>query len=941
MFCSMKCKVIIALFFLFGNVLLLKATNSGIKGIVVDVNKKAIAEANVELSAQKTIKTNAKGEFEFEGLSSGFYSIIIKLSGYDNKRIDSIQVIDNSVMNLGQIILKEKIEDKKGARVTFRKPQTTVAAGVQEQKKSESVTNVITSASIAKSNDGDAAKVAARVPGVTLMENRFIMLRGLSQRYNSVQINNINAPSTETDRRAFSFDLIPSNMLDKMSIYKSPSSDLSGDFAGGVIKLLTKNEGEKDFVTYALGLGFRANTTFKSHQLNTVQSSTDYLGFDNGNRALPSNFPKSLADMSGAQAIQYGKQIRNNYDLQSFNSPIDFGAGFGFGKNISIKKMNLFTVNNIGYSTNYQFAQMKRYRYQNDQIDYVRQMFNYQDDNFSIESKISLLSNWILRVNPKKTFTFKNIYNQIGENETTIRTGVNPTERPNDEWKNYSYHYTSRGLYFGQFEGNHKLNSTDKLTYTLGVSLVKRNEPDFRRFRTVRAIGTTQYTLVDPPSANLFDAARFYSTLNEQTYSANIQYESHIKSSFDTINGITLRYGAYAENKNRDFRARWFGYTYSGDPSKKYDFLQTPVDQIFDAKNINSVAGLKPQEGTNPSDHYSASNQLLAAYVNSSIPLKTMNINVGVRAEQFNQNLKSANALGPINVALNNLNLLPSLNMAYFFDQKKKNLMRLAYGKTVNRPEFRELAPFVYYDFMYDVNIVGNPDLKLCTIDNLDLRFENYPSLSETFNFGVFYKKFVNPIENYVQPVGLSQQYMLKNASKATNMGVELEYRKSFENSSQNKNLKKLSMLINASYIISKVDLGKDSTLSQARFRPLQGQSPYIVNTSLQYKLDSFTTINFAYNIFGKRIVYVGNNVFPTIYEMPRHAVDITISKEIKKKWIIKFGISDLLNYQNQLWQDTNGDGKINYHKERTDQQLLTYKRGQHFQLGISYKIIQ
>ncbi|MEN9346472.1 MAG: hypothetical protein RLZZ60_1941, partial [Bacteroidota bacterium] len=282
MFCSMNFKAIVALFVLTSNTFLMHANNSGIKGIVVDPSKKVLSDVSVELKNQKTIKTNSKGEFEFEGLSVGFYSITIKLNGYDNKTIDSIQVIDNSVMNLGQIVLKEKIENKRGARVTFKKPQTTVAAGVQEQKKNESVTNVITSASIAKSNDGDAAKVAARVPGVTLMENRFIMLRGLSQRYNSVQINNINAPSTETDRRAFSFDLIPSNMLDKMSIYKSPSSDLSGDFAGGVIKLLTKNEMEKDFVTYSFGLGFRVNTTFKSHMNNSVQSSTDYLGFDNG-----------------------------------------------------------------------------------------------------------------------------------------------------------------------------------------------------------------------------------------------------------------------------------------------------------------------------------------------------------------------------------------------------------------------------------------------------------------------------------------------------------------------------------------------------------------------------------------------------------------------------------------------------------------------------------
>jgi outer membrane receptor protein involved in Fe transport len=240
---------------------------------------------------------------------------------------------------------------------------------------------------------------------------------------------------------------------------------------------------------------------------------------------------------------------------------------------------------------------------------------------------------------------------------------------------------------------------------------------------------------------------------------------------------------------------------------------------------------------------------------------------------------------------------------------------------------------------MYDVNIVGNPDLKICTIDNLDLRFENYPSSSETFSLGVFYKRFVNPIENFVQPIGLSQQFQLKNALSASNMGAELEFRKSFENSTQNKQLKRLSFLINASYIISKVDLGDDKTLSQARTRPLQGQSPYIFNVALQYKTDSGLSVNVAYNIYGKRIVYVGNNIFPTVYEMPRHSLDLTITKEISKRISIKFGVSDILNYKNRLWQDTNGDNKIDYKKERTDQELLSFRRGQMFNFSFSYKI--
>ena len=481
MFCSMirTIRILIITSVLLISKLSVSQTST-IKGLLQEsMKKEAVQGANVTLIGQNKVEiSGTKGEFAFTGLTPGVYSISIKLYGYLNRQVDSIRVGLNETKDIGIIFLQEKIETKRGGKVVYRKPQTTVAAGIKDQQKSETITNVITSASIAKSNDGDAAKVAARVPGVTLLENRFIMLRGLSQRYNSVQINNINAPSTEVDKRAFSFDLVPSNMLDKMSIYKSPSSDLAGDFAGGVIKLLTKSEIEKNFVSYSLGIGFRVNTTFSSHLNNNV-SGSDYFGFDNGSRALPSAFPSSLAAMSSSQNIAYGKMFNNNYALNSFRSPIDFGAGFGFGQNIKFKKekyssMSLYTVNNFSYSTNFQFSQMKRYRYQLDPTNYVQQMFNYTDDNLSIESKFSLLSNWIFRVNSKKTFTFKNIYNQIGENETTIRTGVAPTERPNDEWKNYSFHYTARSLYFGQFEGNHKIGKDEDDRARMALTLLEK-----------------------------------------------------------------------------------------------------------------------------------------------------------------------------------------------------------------------------------------------------------------------------------------------------------------------------------------------------------------------------------------------------------------------------------------------------------------------------------
>lgn len=931
--------IIVNLFFSTGY--LWSQSLTSIKGKLIDSSKvESIPNASVMIQGTaKGVSSKSNGEFELLNLKPGKYNLIISCIGYETDTVFNIAV-SNSVVNIGNIYLNASYQLIGGGGKAVARKTNSIKAGIQEIKKSEVVANNITFEQLKNSQDNDAAKAAARVPGVTLIENRFVMLRGLSQRYNSVQINGINAPSTEVDRRAFSFDLIPSSMLDKIMIYKSPSSDLASDFAGGVIKIGTKSNVERDFITFGFGVGFRLNTTFAIANHNSVGSATDYLGFDNGIRSLPDGFPNSIAGLNNAQSIQYGKLLENNYSVNEIRSPLDFSWSLSQGKNWKINKMKLFTTNSISYSTSYQKNNTQRYRYQNDQIEYVRQMFNYNDENYAVESKVSALSNWILKINKNHTVALKNIFNQIGENETTIRTGVNPTERPQDEFRNYGFHYTSRRLYFGQIEGD--LSMKDKnshFNYGLGFSNVNRNEPDYRRFRTSRIIGSNEsFTLLDPPSASLFDAARFYSKLNENTVSATVQYDKSFKTVLDTINDLKLKVGAYVENKSRRFDARWLSYTYLGNPSLKNEFLTQSISELFKPENINNVSGFKPNEGTNPNDKYTAANQLLASFVNGSVPIEKFKFNFGLRAEYFNQVLESADQNGPVNVSLVNFNLLPSINTVYYLNDK--NLFRLAYGKTVNRPEFRELAPFVYYDFMYDVNIVGNPDLKSCLIDNLDFRFEKYPSSSETFSVGLFYKNFINPIENYVVPIGLSQQFFLNNAARATNRGLEIEYRKSLENDFQNKFLKKLSMNINASYIISEVDLGDDSTLSQDRTRPLQGQSPYIINMGLLYDDNKKgITVNVSYNVFGERIAYVGNDIFPTVYEMPRHAIDLTFVREFSKRFTMKFGISDLLNYKTQLWQDTDGNGKIDMKSKNTDHEIMSFRRGQLFNIGVSYKI--
>ncbi|MCS6834236.1 MAG: TonB-dependent receptor, partial [Flammeovirgaceae bacterium] len=264
-----------------------------------------------------------------------------------------------------------------------------------------------------------------------------------------------------------------------------------------------------------------------------------------------------------------------------------------------------------------------------------------------------------------------------------------------------------------------------------------------------------------------------------------------------------------------------------------------------------------------------------------------------------------------------------------------KMLVRLAYSRTINRPEFRELAPFLYYDFNLEAGVRGNPNLRVAIIDNMDFRWEWYPSVGETVSLGGFYKFFKNPIESFLQITTESPQLTYRNAVDAYSAGAELEVKKSFMDISASSVLRYMSVSLNAALIRSRVDMGAEAT-AQDRLRPLQGQSPYIVNLAVGYNNpDNGWNINTTYNVFGARIFAVGDVNFPTIYEMPRHAIDLTVTKTFTSGWEVRAGIQDILNYQYRFYQDSDVNGKMNRSK---DDPIFLYKRGALFNATVSYK---
>jgi TonB-dependent receptor len=446
--------------------------------------------------------------------------------------------------------------------------------------------------------------------------------------------------------------------------------------------------------------------------------------------------------------------------------------------------------------------------------------------------------------------------------------------------------------------------------------------------------------MILPPSANLFDAGRFYSDLTDVGYSNGLSFEHKFKKS-DEKRVPILKAGYYVEYKTRQFDARYVSYLYPGSFSGQAgdDLSKLPLATIFAPTNIFTrnpdgtiKEGLNIQEGSRDSDSYKGKNLLTAAYASITVPAGKFDLAGGLRVERNDQQL-IYRAAGADSTIVNLITSpLPFANIAYNINSR--SLIRVAYSRTINRPEFREIAPFLFYQFEYNLNIQGKRNLKVATIDNIDLRWEIYPNPGEAISVGAFYKSFKDPIEFAQVNASGNLQFSYQNAPQAYSYGLELEVRKSLSSLGVSKFLRNTSFNLNTSVIKSEVDMGK-GVVFQQRFRPLQGQSPYVVNLGAYYNDPELGySVNLGYNIFGNRIFSVGSILYPGWIERPRHSVDLQLAKTIKRMEI-KLNIQNLLDAQYRFYQDNDENQQID---EKIDDPIQQYRTGAHYTLSVSWK---
>lgn len=342
-------------------------------------------------------------------------------------------------------------------------------------------------------------------------------------------------------------------------------------------------------------------------------------------------------------------------------------------------------------------------------------------------------------------------------------------------------------------------------------------------------------------------------------------------------------------------------------------------------------------------NNYRGHNILGAGYLNMMLPFGKVTVNAGLRFEHNDMELISNtrdNEKSEQSRHYRTNDLFPSLNATYRMNDIHQ--VRLSYGRSINRPEFREVASSVYYDFDLASDVQGNTELNNCYIDNIDLRYEIYPSRGELISLALFYKHFDSPIEwTYTVAGGTNLIYSYKNARSANNYGIELDIRKNLAFIG----LPDFNLSFNGALIKSKVAFAPGS---KEENRPMQGQSPYLINTGLFYKNKPLNLdVAVLYNRIGKRIIGVGrsegssasdeNARVPHSYEMPRNVIDLSATKRFGEHWEIKLLVRDLLAekvYYKQFADVTYTDGS-----QRTVEEVARcYKPGRNIGLQAIYK---
>ena len=894
-----------------------------ISGKIVDYETgEALIGCNVLLEGTSIgAAADIDGNYNISSVPVGRYNIIFSNIGYSKSKIENIEILSGSTTIVNYSLKTESF--KTDEVVVQAKAETAFEAALLNQRRlASTISDGISAEQIRKSPDATSSDALKRVTGISIMENKYIFVRGTSERYSGALLNNISLASTESDRRSFAFDLLPSNLIDNTVIDKSFAAEKPANFSGGIVNIKTVDFPSKLTLKVSVGSSYGSNTSFENYQTYNG-GKIDFLGIDDGTRALPVKFPANLNKgfYSRDEINNYAKLFSNEWKPKSQKAPLNNNFMISFGDGITLIGENFGFIAGLSYKSGIENSNILRNEYEAD----GQKRFSFKGTQSTFSTLWGGLFNLSYKISNNHKFSFKNTYSHSSDDEVSMLNGTQYTDAGTEQ-KQTALRFTSREIYSGQLFGEHYFESINglRLDWNISNSISKKDEPDYRRLIYARDIGSDDpYYAVLGFQPNLKNGGRFYSNMNENAKAIGVNFTL-------PVSDFKMKFGSLIEKTEREFNSRLISVIVNapGNGYTDFNLLSLPQDEIFKPENFRKN-GFSIAEYANGTNNYNAIQNVYAAFIQADIPFQIFNADfrmiTGVRYEESIQNIKSRDLSDQkdITIKLNKGNLLPSFNLVYKLNESSN--FRLSYSQTINRPELRELAPFAYYDFATQTSLRGNKNLKQANIHNFDFRAELFPNIGEVLSAGLFFKKMYDAIEKVVVTASsLGSERTFENSDYANVFGVELEGRLSLRYLSNA--MENFSIGGNATWIKSEVFVKASETTIARKGRPLQGQSPYVYNLGIYYQnLNSNTDITLLYNRIGTRIIEVATAYDEDIIEKPRDVLDLTISQGISDFLSVKLSIKDILS-QDQRFTQGKYLSRINS-KETS------------FAFGISYKL--
>ncbi len=903
------------------------------------------------IEKKRTTAADQNGVFSFSKLAPATYSIKCSYSGYQDKIIEEIVVKEADNTDIS-IALDIKASD--AVIITNPKRLKAVGATVESlliaQKNSASVSDGVTEQTIKRTPDKSSSDVIKRVSGASIQDDKFAIIRGLNDRYNAAFINGSPLPSTEADRKAFAFDIFPSAILDNLVIYKTATPDKTGEFGGGIIEITTKSAVSKNFTSITFGQAYNSMITGKDRLFSEVKGKNDWLGLDDGTRGLPNGLPstKEFAALNFDERLKAGKLFeKNKWGIKHANTRPNFNFQIAKGFNIERKQKEfLAAIFSINYNRNYTLSVGDRNSFDPNPSNTlplqnpILQRGKFRDSIYNEEIIWAALGNISIKINNRNNISWKNNLSVNTDNKLVCRIGNYDFDaQPTSFLKDKARLYTSDKIFTSQLIGEHQIgNKKTKINWLAGYTEVDRQVPNnaFTSYSgdypNVNVIGPN---LAGGGQTNFNVMGSMFSTNNKESL-RNIKIDVSQPYTFlkNTQNLIKIG-GGYQERK-RDFTSRNVGLSKYGGTTYQFDesMSNLPEDQVFLGQYLgllaNGKAGFAFAENTEPNSAYNASSTLGHAYIMSDQRFfKKFRAIYGLRVEQFNQKLNALKTTTdpPINLDSTVTDYLPSVNLVY--SPTAKTNIRLSFAQTVNRPEYRELAPFLFRDYASNFSTGGDDKLTRAQIQNYDFRFEIFPGRAQLVSFSAFYKKFKNPIELVLVP---DQDNVITYTNTASGYlyGIEAEVRvllsTLFFVKREHSLLNNFTLSGNAALMKSEVDATGSKLIPKDKFgepRFLQGQSPYIINGALSYN-DEKTGLSstVSVNRIGDRLMVGGNYLAADIYEKARTVVDFQVAKTfLNNKIEVKFNAKDILAQKIITYYDYY---KSASYKEDSNDRILT-----------------